>query len=157
MEAIITIRRTAFDDPAFRSLTSELDAELRSRYLTDQEKFDPLNKMDNSVKVLLAFDGPVAIGCGALRPLEEKNTIELKRMYVRPGFRGQGISKRLVEALEQWAAEDGYAVVRLETGNKQPEAIGLYTNNGYLPIPAYGAYRHIDSSICMEKRLVTPS
>ncbi|HEY4149543.1 MAG TPA: GNAT family N-acetyltransferase [Chitinophagaceae bacterium] len=157
MEPIITIHRTRYDDPAFKSLTRELDADLRARYLTEQDKFDPLNKMDESVKVVLACNGPTPIGCGALRPLEEEKTIELKRMYVQPAFRGRGISRRVMEELEQWAAEAGYHFIRLETGNKQPEAIGLYTRHGYQLIPAYGVYRHIDTSICMEKKLVTRS
>jgi GNAT superfamily N-acetyltransferase len=131
-----------------------LDADLRERYLTEQEKFDPLNKMDETVKVLLAYNGETAIGCGALRPLGDSSAIELKRMYVHPDFRGIGISRQILEALEQWAAEDGYTVVRLETGNKQPEAIGLYLKRGYQIIPSYGEYKHIESSVCMEKRLI---
>lgn len=157
MEPNITTRRTHYDDPAFKSLIRELDADLRARYQTEQDKFDPLNKMDESVKVVLAYNGSSPIACGALRPLEEENTIELKRMYVQPPFRGRGISSRVLNELEQWAAEAGYHVIWLETGNKQPEAIGLYTGKGYHPIPAYGVYRHIDTSICMEKKLVTQS
>ena len=150
---MITLQRSRYDDPDFVLLTGQLDADLRARYLTQQEQFTPLNKMDEAVKVLIARSQSTAIACGALRPMKEKNVIELKRMFVQPAFRGQGISRQLLEELEQWAAEEGFTVVRLETGNKQPEAISLYQKGGYRIIPPYGPYQDIESSICMEKRL----
>jgi GNAT superfamily N-acetyltransferase len=74
-------------------------------------------------------------------------------MYVVPEFRGRGISGQLLLELEKWAAEDGFRVIRLETGNKQPEAIALYLKRGYLPIAPYGPYVDEESSLCMEKQL----
>ncbi len=150
---MIVFQRSRYNDPAFVSLTTALDADLRARYLTQQEQFTPLNKMDEAVKVMIALNHSIPVACGALRPMKEKNVIELKRMFVQPAFRGQGISRRLLEKLEQWAAEEGFTIVRLETGNKQPEAIGLYQTGGYHIIPPYGPYTDIESSVCMEKRL----
>lgn len=61
-------------------------------------------------------------------------------MYVRPDARGRGLSRALLGALEEEARGLGYAFVRLETGDRQPEAIGLYVSSGYQPIPRFGAF-----------------
>ena len=66
---------------------------------------------------------------------------EVKRMYVVPGARGRGVSKAVLTGLEDAARERGWTTLRLETGPRQPEAIGLYTGAGYRPIGAFGAYR----------------
>jgi GNAT superfamily N-acetyltransferase len=74
-------------------------------------------------------------------------------MYVTPGARGQGLSRALLAALEEEARSLGYAFVRLETGDRQPEAIGLYVSSGYLPIPRFGPFAEDERSVCLEKRL----
>ena len=78
---------------------------------------------------------------------------ELKRMYVRPAFRGHGLGKLLVERLTAHAVDHEIAVIRLETGIHQIEAIGLYTGLGFERIPPFGPYRDDPVSLCMEKRL----
>ena len=150
---MIKFQRSRYDDPVFIALTGQLDADLSSRYFTKQADFAVHNKMDASVKAIVAYEGDEPIGCGALRPMDERTTVELKRMYVVPEFRGRGISGQLLLELEKWAAEDGFRVIRLETGNKQPEAIALYLKRGYLPIAPYGPYVDEETSLCMEKQL----
>jgi GNAT superfamily N-acetyltransferase len=61
-------------------------------------------------------------------------------MYVVPAARGRGVSKVVLAGLEDVARERGWTTLRLETGTKQPEAIGLYSRAGYRPIEAFGAY-----------------
>ena len=73
-------------------------------------------------------------------------------MFVLPGWRGKGIATRILSALEAWARDMGCRQCVLETGKKQPEAIRLYTANGYSIIPNYGQYAGIDNSVCFEKR-----
>jgi GNAT superfamily N-acetyltransferase len=92
------------------------------------------------------------VGCGAWQPLEP-GVGEIKRMYVRPSFRGRGIARQLVVALEEEVLAAGRPVVRLETGTYLPSAIALYRSAGYLPIPAYGEYVGNPFSVCFEKRL----
>ena len=79
--------------------------------------------------------------------------MEVKRMYVLPESRGTGVASEILSALEDWAAESGYEKCILETGKKQPEAIGLYKKSGYEMIPNYGQYAGIENSICFEKQL----
>ena len=80
-------------------------------------------------------------------------TGELKRMYVRPAFRGRGIGRHLLAALEELAFQQGHSVLCLETGSYLPAAIGLYTSSGYRPIPVYGEYVDNPFSVCFAKRL----
>jgi GNAT superfamily N-acetyltransferase len=78
---------------------------------------------------------------------------EIKRMYVVRELRGRGLARRVLGALEASAARVGRARMVLETGTKQPEAISLYTSCGYLPIPKFGVYRHMPSSVCLGRSL----
>jgi GNAT superfamily N-acetyltransferase len=88
----------------------------------------------------VARDGDgTALGCGALRALGD-GVAEVKRMYVVPAARGRGVSRAVLGALEDAARERGWTTLRLETGPRQPEAIGLYVSAGYGPIQAFGAY-----------------
>jgi len=96
------------------------------------------------------------VACGALRPLGLE-VAEIKRMYVAPGHRGRGHSKRILARLEQMAWEMEFRRVRLETGVRQPEAIALYERSGYVRIPNFGIYRGRAESVCFENTLGPPS
>lgn len=78
---------------------------------------------------------------------------EIKRMYVRPQFRGLGLGKLMLYHLADYARHQGVAVLRLETGLYQPEAIGLYERCGFQRIPPFGAYQADPLSVFYEKRL----
>jgi putative acetyltransferase len=96
--------------------------------------------------------GGRAVACGGIQSLDAV-TGELKRMYVRPAYRGRGIARQLLTALEELAYQRGHSVVCLETGVYLPAAIGLYTSGGYEPIPVYGEYVDNPYSVCFAKRL----
>jgi GNAT superfamily N-acetyltransferase len=80
--------------------------------------------------------------------------MEVKRMYVPPARRGQGIATAILKRLEEWAAGMDYKKCLLETGMNQPEAIALYKKNGYAIIANYGQYKNVDNSVCFEKILI---
>lgn len=109
--------------------------------------------MNAQVCVVLAFSGNEPVACGAFRPSIMDSTIEIKRMFVHPDFRGKGISRLILAELEQWAREQQYTSAILETGIKQPAAISLYAKSGYQRIANYGSYQDIEESICMRKEL----
>jgi GNAT superfamily N-acetyltransferase len=94
------------------------------------------------------------VACGGIRRLEG-SIGEVKRMYVVPEARGQGISRLLLKAIVERAAELGYAELWLETGTAQPEAMALYESAGFVRIPPYGQYKEYDNSRCY--RLVLPA
>jgi len=94
------------------------------------------------------IDG-AAVGCGAIVVTPEYG--EVKRMFVHPSARGQGVAQRLLGMLETEALARGCRQFMLETGPSQPEAIGLYERLGYRVRGPYGDYRDDPLSVFMEK------
>jgi putative acetyltransferase len=92
------------------------------------------------------------VACGGISRYDEE-TAELRRMYVVPSARGRGLSRQLLAAIEDAARSLGYSLLRLETGNRQTAAIGLYRSAGYEPIDRYGPFVDDERSLCFEKQL----
>jgi GNAT superfamily N-acetyltransferase len=101
---------------------------------------------------VLRADGAPA-GCGGIQ-LFGSAYGELKRMYVRPRFRGLGFGKLLLEHLADYARAQGVGVLRLETGIHQTEAIRLYERTGFQRIPPFGAYAQDPLSLFYEKPIM---
>jgi putative acetyltransferase len=93
-----------------------------------------------------------ALGCGAWVRTGATEA-ELKRMFVAPAARGMKVGRRLLARIETEAAAAGVRILRLETGVRQPEALALYRNAGYVERPPFGVYGPDPLSIFMEKRL----
>ncbi|CCH90625.1 Acetyltransferase (GNAT) family protein [Modestobacter italicus] len=128
-----------WDDPVVQELTSAQQTEMRVLYDGDIEPGVKPSAEDIAVVLVARDDDGTPVGCGALRPLGP-GAAELKRMYVVPAARGRGISRLLLVALEAEAAARGWTTLRLETGTRQPAAVGLYTAAGYRPVEAFGHY-----------------
>ncbi|WP_321479466.1 GNAT family N-acetyltransferase [uncultured Bacteroides sp.] len=146
----ITTKRTQSTDACFNSLIAQLDADLNARYERVQSKYDQYNKIVAIDTVVVAFDGDKPVGCGCFKEYDAES-VEMKRMFVAPDYRGRKISKLILEELEKWAGELGYSKAVIETGYKQHEAIGLYSKNGYGRIENYGPYKDFPESLCFEK------
>jgi len=86
--------------------------------------------------LLVAFSGESPSGCVALKPLEEE-ICEMKRLYVRPGDRGKGIGRELVERVIELARFRGYVRMRLDTLEQLTEAVHLYRSIGFRPTGPY--------------------
>jgi GNAT superfamily N-acetyltransferase len=153
--APIDIRREEITSAAASALIAELNAELTRIYPEDgvcHFRLDAEEVEAGRGAFLVARFGGEAAGCGAVRRIDAE-TGEIKRMYVGPAFRGRRIGARLLAALEAEARRLRLSRVVLETGTRQPEALGLYGRTGYAVIPAFGEYGRSPLSICMEKRL----
>lgn len=100
---------------------------------------------------VVAWEDVIPVGCGALRHYEP-GVGEVKRMYVIPSHRGQGIARAVLAGLETRARDLGYRRLVLETGTRQPEAMALYASAGYRPLDPYGFYRTSPRSRCFEKQ-----
>jgi putative acetyltransferase len=92
--------------------------------------------LDNGGAFLVALDGERVIGSGALRKLD-KDTAELKRMWLLEAYQGQGIGYRLICQLFDFARAQGYARVRLQTSLEQTRALAFYRRVGFYEIPCY--------------------
>jgi putative acetyltransferase len=149
---VIQILRDTSDNPDFQELISLLDNELNARYGIIQAQYDRYNKVDALDTIVLAYLDNKPVACGCFKVFE-KETVEIKRMVVKPEFRGRGIAKMILLELEKWAIEQGYFKSVLETGIGQSEAIRLYARLGYDTIENYGQYKGNRNSICMSKEL----
>jgi putative acetyltransferase len=146
------IFRTSPASEDYRGLVKLLDADLKIRDGEDHAFFAQYNKSDTIQHVVIARANNVAVACGAFKPYAD-HTAEIKRMFVLPEYRGQGIAQQVLRELESWAAEEGFNLCILETGVKQPEAIRLYQKSGYEVIPNYGQYKDVASSVCMQRKI----
>jgi len=141
------------DSEAARNLISELDADLLERYPKQFiHGLHPEDIDDPGLVFVVARDGVMPVGCGALRRIDSQ-TAEVKRMFVVPGLRGRGFARQILGFLEGTARKAGYATLRLETGARQHEAVGLYRSVGYSEIACYGEYVGNPFSVCFEKGL----
>jgi putative acetyltransferase len=140
-----------------------LDPELSALVVAQQRELlaagagrDPIAyDTHDGVAYLVAVVDHRVVACGAWQPLEP-GVAEIKRMYVRPAYRGRGIARQLVVALEEEALAADRPVIRLETGTYLPSAIALYQSSGYRPIAPYGEYVGNPYSVCFEKHLAVP-
>ena len=148
----LIISRTNSDNPDFVKLVKYLDADLAEKDGTDHSFYAQFNKIDKIKHAIVAYENDAPIDCGAMKEFNS-NTMEIKRMYTADESRGKGIATKILNELENWAAELSYEKCVLETGKRQPEAIKLYKKNGYKIISNYGQYVGIENSVCFEKLL----
>ena len=118
--------------------------------LSIEQLFEP------HVRFFIARLDGLAVGCGGVAVFDDY--AEVKRMYTRPMARGRGVAKALLRRIEYEARGAGISVLRLETGTRQHEAIGLYQRMGFRPRGPFGAYavmpaRNIETSLFFEKTL----
>lgn len=154
----VLVEHVTWDHPDARVLRVEQQAELRDLY-GDDDIGHAMTGEDILDMVVLRVDGAPA-ACGALRDASVDlgpGTGELKRMYVRRGLRGRGLSRRVLAEVEAAAAPAGLHRLVLETGVLQPEAIGLYLTSGYAPIDNFGEYVGALDSRCFAKDLTAPA
>ncbi|MEO8109140.1 MAG: GNAT family N-acetyltransferase [Ginsengibacter sp.] len=149
---MINIKRTDSLDKDFQNLVKELDNDLMIRDGEEHLFYNQFNKIDSIKNAVVAYEEGQAIGCGAIREFSE-GAMEVKRMYVLPSKREQGVAAAILKELETWARELNYKSCVLETGKKQPEAIAFYKKNNYKVIPSFGQYLNVDNSVCFEKEL----
>ncbi|MDR2229636.1 MAG: GNAT family N-acetyltransferase [Flavobacteriaceae bacterium] len=149
---MITINRTDSENKDFQDLIYKLDTDLAERNGEKNDFFAQFNKTNLIQNVIVAYSDKIPVGCGAIK-IYDNNTMEVKRMFVLKEQRGKKIAGTILNNLEQWAKELSYNKCILETGDKMPEAIGLYRKSGYKQIPNYGQYENVESSLCFEKIL----
>jgi putative acetyltransferase len=160
MEAIVVEPvQTASDE--VRALIEELDQTLAREYLPEQQHGLRLDTLfQPHVRFFLARLDGRAVGCGGVALFG--SFAEVKRMYVRGDARGRGIARALLDRIESETRSHGVDLLRLETGDRQFDAIRLYELAGFRRCDVFGDYatmapQAISTSIFLEKRLTSPA
>jgi GNAT superfamily N-acetyltransferase len=152
MPAIITPERPDSADAI--ALITELEADLDPLYPAESRHGYSVEKLlAQQVAFFVLRDNDIPAGCGGIQ-LFGMAYGELKRMYVRPQFRGLRFGKLLLDHLEEYARAQGVGLLRLETGIHQAAAIRLYEREGFQRIPPFGAYREDPLSLFYEKQIM---
>ncbi|MEV4478821.1 GNAT family N-acetyltransferase [Micromonospora coxensis] len=138
----IQIHPLAFDAPVAQALIRAALADLGQRYggSGDETPVDAAEFVPPHGAFLVAYLDGEPVGCGGWRSHDD-DTAELKRMYTSPAARGRGVARAVLAAVERSARDHGRKRIILECGDRQPEAIAMYTSAGYDPIPNFGFYK----------------
>ena len=136
-----------------RTLIDELEAHLAPLYPTESRHGLSVERLlsEQVAFFVIRHDGAAA-GCGGVK-LFGSEYGEVKRMYVRPQFRGLGLAKLMLGHLAEHVRSQNIPLLRLETGIHQQEAIGLYERTGFHRIPPFGPYTDDPLSRCYEKQI----
>lgn len=151
-----SVLRLVIEDPDSAEVRTLLDASdayaaglypAESNHLLDVQALQRPN-----VTFVVARLGERAVGCGAVVRSGE-NWAEIKRMFVDPSARGHKVGRQLLDKLEELALASGATALRLETGIRQPEALGLYRSHGFVEIAPFADYQPDPLSVFMEKSI----
>jgi ribosomal protein S18 acetylase RimI-like enzyme len=123
----------------FREYAASLDLDLEYQGFSAELASLPGAYAVPRGSLLLARDGEEVAGCVAMRPLDHA-ACEMKRLYVRPGYRGTGMGRRLVEAVVDAARSSGYSEMKLDTLASMLAAQGLYRELGFREIAPYSEH-----------------
>jgi GNAT superfamily N-acetyltransferase len=149
----LELREEPYDGPAARTLIEAVQQEYVVRYGGPDES--PVQAGEFAPprgRFLVGYLGTEPVATGGIR-WHGGDTVEIKRMYVAPPWRGRGLSRQVLAALEDLARQLGATRVLLETGLRQPEAMRLYETSGYERIEGFGHYCGAELSVSYGKTL----
>lgn len=151
MTTIIVAERP--DTADARMLIEELETHLAPYYpKTSRHGYSVEKLIRQGVAFFLTRQDGIPAGCGGVQ-FFGKEYGEIKRMFVRPQFRGLGLARSMLDHLEMYAHENDIYLLRLETGIHQKEAICLYEKMGYQTVPPFGEYTEDPLSKFFEKQI----
>lgn len=150
----MNIVQTSGTDPNFLTLCDELDAFLSELAggSKKRQQYISFNQSCIIKDAIVLYDGSVPVGSVGLHEYK-KNIAEIKHLFIRPPYRGRGLSYHILTAVETLATKQGYIYAILETGRALGAAFHLYTSTGYQVIPNYAPYCGMRYSVCMGKLL----
>lgn len=149
----VTISPERPDSADAQALIAELQTSLAALYPAENQFGYSVEKLirDEVAFYVVRVDGAPA-GCGGVQ-IFGATYGEVKRMYVRPQFRGQKLGNVILAQLEDYARARNVPLLRLETGTLQHAAIRLYTEYGFYRTGAFGQYPETDWNIYYEKKI----
>ena len=150
----VTIEEVQPDCVDAVELIRELDEHLDQQPYTASSRhaFSVDKLVREGVVFFLAYYLDQLAGCGGVK-LFARDYAEVKRMFVRPTYRGLGVGMKILDRLAEHTQANNIELLRLETGIYQKEAIGLYEKYGFKRRPPFGEYREDPLSIYFEKSL----
>jgi putative acetyltransferase len=155
MQTDLTIEYLDPDAAEVQALLAVSDAYYVNLYPAESnhlESSDDLKK-PNVLFVGCRIDGEL-VASGAAKIMQDDGSYaEIKRVFVVDEHRGKGLSSKVMCFLETELQGRGVNLFRLETGVRQPEALGLYRKLGYLERGSFGSYKTDPHSVFMEKRV----
>jgi GNAT superfamily N-acetyltransferase len=151
----VNITSESPDSADARLLIAELEAALAPLYPSENQFGYSVEKLiaQRVVFFVIRVDGAPA-GCGGIQIFGEAYG-EVKRMFVRPHYRGMGLAKKMLAHLEQYAAARNIPLLRLETGTLQHEAIRLYEQDGFYRIAPFADYPDTPLNVYYEKKVAS--
>jgi putative acetyltransferase len=151
----LTVSLTTAPTDAVRLLIGELEDVLSAEYPPENRHGLPLEVIfQPHVRFFVATLDGAPVGCGGVAFFD--GFAEIKRMYVRSAARGRGVARAILGRLEAETRAVNLPVLRLETGDKQTDALRLYYRYGFTDCPPFGDYANlpphtIAASIFLEK------
>lgn len=141
--------------PEVRAIIAASDAYYSALYPAESNHLESSERLARSDMLFVGCRvGGTLAASGAAKVMHDDGTYaEIKRVFVLDAFRGQGLSRHVMEYLEAEMRRRGVSLFRLETGIYQPAALGLYRKLGYRERGPFGAYAEDPLSIFMEKRI----
>ena len=147
MESVITNEK----DERFIELSRELDNEYFMKLGDIVKKYEEYNDLADPHIVILALNWGKPIACASFRFID-KDTIEIRRVYVKKRYRRKGIAYKLIKQLEKLAMEENFKYAVIETGKDNEAAINLYRKLDYEIVDNFGIFEGDDLCICMKKQ-----
>ena len=114
----------------------------------NRKGFIPYNISESITDVLIAYCDSIPVGCAGLKKYSDTD-VEIKRVWVEPGWRGKGIASQMMDRIEEKGRQLGFKRAVLQTRPIMPDAVGLYEKRGYQLIGNYPPYDKLDGAICM--------
>ena len=150
----VEVVQVAPDSPDAVQLIGELDEHLMAHPYPPQSRhaFSVEKLLRERVVFFLTWYDACLAGCGGIKMFGTEYG-EVKRMFVRPDFRGKGLGKSMLRHLAMYALRHGTNVLRLETGIYEVEAIGLYERFGFQRRAPFGEYVEDPLSVYFEKHI----
>lgn len=149
--------QTGWDHQWATALRGQMDAELGPRYrsLVEQGRRRPLPPRAEDIETvwIAVVDGQPAATAALLR---NPGYWEVKRVFVAPAFRRRALARQALAKVEESAMGMGVRELVLQTGILQPDAIALYSREGWDRIPGFGPYSGDDNSVCFRKAPAGP-
>lgn len=149
---MLTLRPTPLDHPDAAALVALLQAYYVEIYGGhDDTPHAAAEFVPPRGYFVVGYVDDVAVACGGWRARDEDDPplrpgdAEIKRMFVHPAQRGRGLARAVLADLEAAAVRAGRLRMVLETGDRQPAAIGLYVSAGYAPMAPFGTYRDTEA------------